>query len=467
MKSSVIAALTFSFLHLVWFAPVRGQDVPEIAPLTTVEACETLEEIITTIEQRHLQPPSRQQMVAAALTGMTRADQRGALFDRIAAIDDPQQLFEALRREINTLHPEGELELSALLPTISYLGDILPGGLRWADVRTATVERQLAANRYVGIGVIVSENEQKKRITFVKVMEGGSAEEVGIRDNDTVISIAGVDTKGKTLNELIEVLRGPQGSVVEIEVQASDSEDIRKYSVPRRVVPVRTINLHKPANRPDVAVLTVSQLTASGPHELRQIESRLSSEVKNIIIDLRATADTDLHNAHIFADALTEEAALGAVKSRTGVLQIRTEPGRVFRNRRVILLISQRTSPYAAWASQGMLASGIEVCMDTLSLMEGGRNLVPVRPPVAPNVAFIAPLLPALETIELSNNHGSIVLATGRLLGPDQTELTPNNLQGRMIERREFSAGRLRAELAVQFEEVQTDEQLIQQILNE
>ncbi len=170
---------------------------------------------------------------------------------------------------------------------------------------------------------------------------------------------------------------------MDIEVQASGSEHIRKYSVRGESFLSARSTCIEHTDRPDLAVLTVSQLTASGPHELRQIESRLSSEVRNIIIDLRATADTDLHNAHIFADALTEEASLGAVKSRTGTLQIRTEPGRLFRNRRVILLISQRTSPNTACLHRACLppaSSFVWIRSVSRRRSESGTGSSPVAP---------------------------------------------------------------------------------------
>lgn len=448
-------------------------DVQQAEDVVAVEkACEIFCVIIETVSSYHISPPSQQQMAANILVSLAMSipgsDAR-SVTDRILAEEDPARILTVLKDEVKTLFPDGQLSQGTLESTIALLGNTLPGGLQWQDAKSAAVNQQLAANQYVGIGVRVGINDEEERLEFLSVIEGGTAEQAGIRDHDIAASIDGVDTSKKPLGEIVELLRGPQESVVEIEVYSRGSTEIRKFRVPRRVVPIRTVQLNTVEDRPDVAVIGVESLTSSCVHELRQAEAKLSNEVRTVIVDLRMTRDSDLHNAHLFADAILDQVPLGYVENRKAKRLIATEPGRMFRDRRIIVVVSGATGPYIVWTTQAMHANGIEVCLDSLSIGSLNPPSTPVRPPVSPNVAFIVPMLPAIESVDLPNGHGVLELATGQLLDTNSRVISPRNLAGRKIDREQVVARptNRKNERFVQSPENRFDQDTLRKVLGE
>ncbi|MBL8815398.1 MAG: PDZ domain-containing protein [Planctomyces sp.] len=436
------------------------------------EACELLCTVIETVSSHHISPPSKQQMAANVLASLALSQpgkQANAITERILTEEDPSQMLIVLRKEIKTLFPDGKISQGAVEATIAMLGNTLPGGLQWQDAKSAAVNQQLAANQYVGIGVRVGMNDEEERLVFLSVMEGGTAEQAGIQANDIASSINGVDTKKKPLGEIVELLRGPQESVVEIEVYALGSTEVRKYKIPRRVIPIRTVHLNTVEDRPDVAVLSIDSMTASCVHELRMAEARLSSDVKTVIVDLRMTQDSDLHNAHLFADALLDQVSLGYIETPNAKRLVTTEPGRILRNKRVIVVVSGATAPYLIWITQAMDATGIEVCLDSLNI--GGLNppSIPVRPPISPNVAFVLPMLPAIESVVLPGEHGVLQLATGQLLDTKSRVISPRNLAGRKVDRDHVLArpDDRRNEVYMQSPENRFDQDTLRKVLGE
>jgi carboxyl-terminal processing protease len=98
----------------------------------------------------------------------------------------------------------------------------------------ACSQRPIEANpeRYSGIGVELTMEAAGARV--VRVIQGGAAEEAGLRADDVVLEVAGHPARGKTLAHVVERLRGPPGSTVKL--LARTGEGNRALTVTRRTI---------------------------------------------------------------------------------------------------------------------------------------------------------------------------------------------------------------------------------------
>ena len=98
---------------------------------------------------------------------------------------------------------------------VSSLGD------RWSyylNAKDFAAHMEQSENAYVGIGITIAADEEGRGFLVLVVQEGSSAQEAGILPGDIVVSAQNQSAQGLSVSELRDLVRGPEGSTVDIEV---------------------------------------------------------------------------------------------------------------------------------------------------------------------------------------------------------------------------------------------------------
>jgi hypothetical protein len=291
--------------------------------------------------ERHDAPPTRQEMVLAAVRSMAKAGNLPVSAELAQTISDAshaQELYAILDASIRDFPVAASLTGEGWTALEQGWAPVVPGGIRLIPQKAKAVEEQLAANRYVGIGVSISIDGEKQRPRFFSVFEGGPAELSGIRKGDLLDQVDGMRIQGRPINEIVDLLRGPEGSIVTLSVQSGDQEPVER-TVRRSVVPIKTIKPIPQGASDRVALLAIETVRGSTVHEIRTAVARLPESTDTVILDLRNTHADSLRFVHLLADELLNEADIGEIRSRTGKRRLRTEEGTGFANRNVALVI--------------------------------------------------------------------------------------------------------------------------------
>lgn len=158
-------------------------------------------------------------------------------------------------------------------------------GDRWsyyipADEYAAYVENK--NNSYVGIGITIQADE--KGYLVVKVTEGGPAEEAGILAGDILISADGQSLAGMDTSEGKELVRGPEGSTVEITVLRGQEE--LSFTVTRKTV--KTVVAKGTMLEGNIGLVTIANFNTNCYKEtMAAVESLLERGAKALIFDVR------------------------------------------------------------------------------------------------------------------------------------------------------------------------------------
>ena len=107
-----------------------------------------------------------------------------------------------------------EALLNGLLTSVSGEPQLVPEKER-------KVQEQTEGNRYVGIHVALGMDDQEKRPKISAVIEGGPADRAGVKRDDLIEQIEGADTKGMSLRDAVDRLRGDEGTKRDDQGQAS------------------------------------------------------------------------------------------------------------------------------------------------------------------------------------------------------------------------------------------------------
>src|SRR5215211_676549 len=112
------------------------------------------------------------------------------------AIDPEKQTYAAI---------EGMLE---------SLGD--EGHTRFLTPEEREQNREGLSETYEGIGIEVEPRDDK--IVVVAPIEGSPADRAGVRAGDVVIAVNGKSSRGEEISEIIEEIKGPEGTDVTLTI---------------------------------------------------------------------------------------------------------------------------------------------------------------------------------------------------------------------------------------------------------
>ena len=327
------AAAFLLFIFLALPCPAGEQNNPE-------QLASTLEAVFECVLDHHIDPPTRQQMVLALVRHLHQQDSpaaRAELSRTVSELGSKDALYQFMRAELQ--RNPAPLQTDSERPSrwdLDWLNSTIPGGIQLEEPKDVDVEQQLAANRYVGIGVQLS--KQKNNFVFNLVMENGTAAKGGILSGDHLLKINGVPVAGD-MQHVVDQLRGPEGSAFQVTVRTEQNEP-RDIELTRQVIMMKTVKL-KPLKPEDTtAIVVVEDIKASSVHELQTLIEQLPDSVKRIRLQL--AFDGNFHYFCLFADALLDEGRLGRVVTRQGSRQIRTSDGNVLAGRQLQITLTDR-----------------------------------------------------------------------------------------------------------------------------
>ena len=147
-------------------------------------------------------------------------------------------------------------------------------------------ERERFQGEFGGIGAQVSTNEQEQ-LVIVAPIDDTPAAGAGLRANDIVLEVDGESIAGLSLNESVEIIRGPVGTEVTLLILRSGEEPFTVTLV-RDTIPDVTV-FHSMLEDPDdIGYIRIGFFSARTTNELQKAIVELQEEgAKKLILDLR------------------------------------------------------------------------------------------------------------------------------------------------------------------------------------
>ncbi len=164
---------------------------------------------------------------------------------------------------------------------LETLGD--DGHTRFLTPEEREQNDQSLSGTYVGIGVQLEARGDE--VVVAAPIEGSPAERAGIRSDDVVVAVDGKSVRGDDISEIVEKVKGPEGTTVELTV-LHDGEE-RKYDLRRAQInsPVASWAMIPDS---DVAVVLLSSFSDDSAQELRDaFEGARAAGARRFVLDLR------------------------------------------------------------------------------------------------------------------------------------------------------------------------------------
>jgi carboxyl-terminal processing protease len=270
------------------------------------------------LSKPHPAPRPRAELIVAGVRGLlevTKSEPPADLASRASV--KTREEFAALLRPLwpQDGKPSREkLEEGFLKGVAQCVG----GELRVIPPLDQKIQDEISGNRYVGTGIQIKMNEEENRVQIVAALRHGPARKVGVMNNDILLKVDDKDTKGASVRNVVEWVRGEEGTPITFVVKQPGAAETRTYTMKRGVVPFESVTGCRRAEgdewdfRPDpqspIAYVHIGSLRTSTLQELRQLEPKLREQgFRALVLDFRfSSGDGQVRNAAMFADGLLD-----------------------------------------------------------------------------------------------------------------------------------------------------------------
>lgn len=172
-----------------------------------------------------------------------------------------------------------------------------------------------ASGLYCGIGVQVSQNAETKVITVTTVFDGSPAEEAGVIMEDVITEVAGTDVSDMDLEDVVTLIKGEEGTSVEITVYR-DGEFVT-MDVMRREIEVPTVDCRVLDG--DIGYIIISSFDEVTDAQFKKAVDFLREQnISKVIIDLRYNGGGYLDTVVEMLDYILPEGMLVYTKDKDG-----------------------------------------------------------------------------------------------------------------------------------------------------
>ncbi len=145
--------------------------------------------------------------------------------------------------------------------------------------------RERNQGSFFGIGVIISRRAGK--VTVIAPIAGTPAARKGLRAGDVISSIEGESTEELSLDEVVDRIRGPEGTVVHLEITRPGMEEPLEISITRGRIPTNSVR-YAFMLRPGVGYLRLTEFSGTSTREVRRhIQELMAQGATSMVLDLR------------------------------------------------------------------------------------------------------------------------------------------------------------------------------------
>ncbi len=138
---------------------------------------------------------------------------------------------------------------------------------------------------FFGVGIIISRRGGK--VTVIAPIAGTPAARKGLRAGDVIAAVDGTSTENLSLDEVVELVRGPEGSEVRLTIQRPGLASPLEITITRGRIPTNSVRFAFMI-RPGVGYVRLTEFSGTSSREVHEHVQRLvDAGARSLVLDLR------------------------------------------------------------------------------------------------------------------------------------------------------------------------------------
>lgn len=318
-------------------------------------------------------------LAATQLAGPILAQEKRANTSVYQQLDLFGDIFERIRAQyVEEVDPKDLIEaavngmLTSLDPHSSYLA---PKDFDAMQVQTR--------GEFGGLGIEVTQEEG-----FVKVVspiDGTPAYEAGIKAGDFITQVDGESVLGLTLDQAVELMRGPVGSEIVVTIMREGTAEPFDVSIIRDTIKLTAVRSRTEGNTVVLRLTTFNDQTYSGLEEhLKKTVDELGGleNVGGFVLDLRNNPGGLLNQAIKVSDAFLDKGEIVSTRGRNPAdgERFNATAGDLAQGKPIVVLINGGTASASEIVAGALQDHHRAIVVGTKSFGKGSvQTVMPLR----------------------------------------------------------------------------------------
>jgi len=238
------------------------------------------------------------------------ADRNASVYEQLDLFGD---IFDRIRAQyVEEVDPADLIEaaidgmLTSLDPHSNYLSP-----------KDAAAMRVQTSGEFGGLGIEVTQEEGWVKV--VSPMDGTPADAAGILAGDIITAVDGESVMGLTLDEAVDLMRGPVGSEIVLTVARDGETEPFDVSIVRDTIRLTAVRSRTEGHSVVLRVVTFSEQTFSSLQDQfnQQVQDAGGiDKINGVVLDLRNNPGGLLNQAIYVADAFLNEGEIVSTRGR-------------------------------------------------------------------------------------------------------------------------------------------------------
>ena len=230
----------------------------------------------------------RWKLVVVGVVVLISGATAGAIFGEKSRPESEEALVMRASRIVATLLewlPEEADATDIVYDGIDGMLEVLDPHSNFLDPRSFHRMRSRQEGSFFGVGIIISRRNGK--VTVIAPMKGTPAAHKGLRAGDVIAAIGDVSTDDINLDEVVDLVRGPEGTAVNLTISRPGLKEPLEVEITRARIPTNSVRFAFMI-RPEIGYVRATEFSNTTVREVKEAIAELSEEgMKTLVFDLR------------------------------------------------------------------------------------------------------------------------------------------------------------------------------------
>lgn len=285
------------------------------------------------------------------------------------------QAYGAIKSGYLTDVDDDVLIRGAINGMIGALDDQFSGYL---EPKTAARQREDSSGSFGGIGAVLTAHDRNtgKGVEILTVYDGAPASTAGLQRGDVFLEVDGVKAHDLTTSEVADLVRGPEGTFVELLMNRPGSTDPLSFSIQRGTIQVIDVTSAMLPDRVGYVALDSFNNQRLTDQMVEQIDALIGEGATSLVLDLRDNPGGLLTQAVYVADEFLDDGPIVFQRSR-GVTQLFASAQEGSYDLPLVVLVNQNSASASEIVAGALQESGRALIIGEETFGKGvGQNVV-------------------------------------------------------------------------------------------
>jgi len=221
-----------------------------------------------------------------------------------------------------------------------------------------------------GIGVQIGTKDDK--LVVIAPIEDTPAQKVGLQPNDEIIEINSKSTKGMSVKEAADMIRGEEGTTVKLVIKRGDTQ--KPYDIVRSKINVKAVSINEPKTAKidkNIGYIRLNSFISTNASDELGNAIKTLEDKDGYILDLRLNPGGLLTNAISISDMFLDNAVIVSTVDREGYKDTQHSNRHPLTDKPLVVLIDGGSASASEILSGALKDNGRAVLVGTKSFGKG------------------------------------------------------------------------------------------------